>query len=494
MKKPKPKKKINKIMFKNETIKNKLVKSAPKNKLLNDKKELTSGKVNKKQELKLIKTKNKKNKKAKQKAKPKKTKSIKSYNNNLPVIKVVGIGGGGGNAVSRMSRDFIHGVEFIAINTDHQDLDHCNVRRKVYIGKNLTRGLGTGMNPELGRQAAEENRSEIEEVLKGADIVFLAAGLGGGTGSGASPVVAEIARQNGALVLAFVTKPFSFEGSQRSRIAEEALMKLKDKVDVLVPISNDRIFSLITKDVSILKAFAAIDDVLKNAILGIVEIIAMPGIINLDFADIKSVVQDAGAAVVGVGIASGQNRATLAVEAALNSPLLECTAEGAKGIVFSVAGTRDMKMAEIYEAAQKISETADPGAKIIFGTYYDKNLKPGQLKITLVATGLNGGSVSTSLFGGSSARSALSFDFKTINQELNKDFEDKTVPLKFNFNKFQLKNEDKNKKDKKETNSEKEIENLTNITQDKNENLTSKDEKSDDDLWDTPAFLRRRKK
>ncbi|GIW65257.1 MAG: hypothetical protein KatS3mg093_236 [Candidatus Parcubacteria bacterium] len=481
-------------MFKNETIKNKLVKSAPKNKLLNDKKELTSGKVNKKQELKLIKTKNKKNKKAKQKAKPKKTKSIKSYNNNLPVIKVVGIGGGGGNAVSRMSRDFIHGVEFIAINTDHQDLDHCNVRRKVYIGKNLTRGLGTGMNPELGRQAAEENRSEIEEVLKGADIVFLAAGLGGGTGSGASPVVAEIARQNGALVLAFVTKPFSFEGSQRSRIAEEALMKLKDKVDVLVPISNDRIFSLITKDVSILKAFAAIDDVLKNAILGIVEIIAMPGIINLDFADIKSVVQDAGAAVVGVGIASGQNRATLAVEAALNSPLLECTAEGAKGIVFSVAGTRDMKMAEIYEAAQKISETADPGAKIIFGTYYDKNLKPGQLKITLVATGLNGGSVSTSLFGGSSARSALSFDFKTINQELNKDFEDKTVPLKFNFNKFQLKNEDKNKKDKKETNSEKEIENLTNITQDKNENLTSKDEKSDDDLWDTPAFLRRRKK
>jgi cell division protein FtsZ len=501
MKKTNKKNKINQNISQKEFAK-KVIKDTKKNKIIKKKNEISKEKkinlisnkvhINTKTEVKskVVKVKNKKNKKLKSK----KIKSIKSYHSNLPVIKVVGIGGGGGNAVSRMNRDFIHGVEFIAINTDHQDLDHCNVRRKVYIGKNLTRGLGTGMNPELGRQAAEENRSEIEEVLKGADIVFLAAGLGGGTGSGASPVVAEIARQNGALVLAFVTKPFSFEGSQRARIAEEALMKLKDKVDVLVPISNDRIFSLITKDVSILKAFAAIDDVLKNAILGIVEIIAMPGIINLDFADIKSVVQDAGAAVVGVGIASGQNRATLAVEAALNSPLLECTAEGAKGIVFSVAGTRDMKMAEIYEAAQKISETADPGAKIIFGTYYDKNLKPGQLKITLVATGLNGGSVSTSLFGGSSVRSALNFNFKKIDQELDRDFEDKTAPLKFNFNKFQSKNEDKNKKDKKEINEIIEAKDLINEEKNKDENLILNNKENDDDLWDTPAFLRRRKK
>ncbi|MGC8775812.1 MAG: cell division protein FtsZ [Minisyncoccia bacterium] len=431
-------------------------------------------------------------KKSKSKSKVKSKNKIKTYHSSLPIIKVIGIGGGGGNAVSRMNRDFISGVEFIAINTDHQDLDHCNVRKKIYIGKNLTRGLGTGMNPELGRQAAEENRNEIEEALKGADIVFLAAGLGGGTGSGASPVVAEIARQNGAITLAFVTKPFSFEGSQRARIAEEALMKLKDKVDVLVVVSNDKIFSLINKDVSILKAFAAIDEVLKNAILGIVEIIAVPGIINLDFADIKSVVQDAGTAVVGVGIASGQNRATLAVEAALNSPLLEFTAEGAKGIVFSVAGTKDMKMSEIYEAASKIAETADPGAKIIFGTYYDKNLKPGQLKITLIATGLNGGATSVSLFGGSKIHSALNSNFLPKNFEQNFEVEEKTAPLKFNLNKtnFPFKNKEENKK------AELENKILKDEKEENNADLNSSktEEKPDEDIWDTPAFLRKKKK
>lgn len=431
-----------------------------------------------------------------------KFKPLKSiHNSNFPIIKVVGVGGGGGNAVSRMNKDFIRGVEFIAINTDHQDLDHCNVKKKLYIGKSLTRGLGTGMNPELGRQAAEENRSDIEEVLKGSDIVFIAAGLGGGTGSGASPVVAEIARQNGALTLAFVTKPFSFEGTQRASIAEDALMKLKDKVDALVVISNDKIFSVINKDISILKAFAAIDDVLKNAILGIVEIIAVPGIINLDFADIKSVIQDAGTAVVGVGIASGQNRASLAVEAALSSPFLEFSAEGARGIVFSVAGTKDMKMSEIYEAAQKVSEIADPGAKIIFGTYYDKNLKPGQLKITLIATGLNGGATSTiSLFGGSSIRSSIKFDFNNFKKDnllIDKEnVEEKTQPLKFNFYKNKkdkildnneksslnnLENDENNKKDEENSNSE------------NNKILDSNLDNQDDDLWDTPAFLRRKK-
>ncbi len=331
----------------------------------------------------------------------------------LPVVKVVGVGGGGNNAVSRMSKDIIRGVDFIAINTDHQDLDHCNVKHKLYIGKNLTRGLGTGMNPELGRQAAEENRAEITEYLKGADLVFLAAGLGGGTGSGGLPVVADIARQNGALTLAFVTKPFSFEGGKRMQIAEEALLRLKDKVDILVVISNDKIFSLIDKDTSIIKAFNAIDNVLKNAILGIVEIIALPGIINLDFADIKSVIEDAGSAVVGVGVASGSNRSSLAVETVLNSPLLEVNANNARGIVFGVAGGRDLKMNEIYEAAKKINEIADPNAKIIFGAYYDKNLKPGQLKITLIATGLNGGSKTTSLFVDSKVHTPF-LDFKTL--------------------------------------------------------------------------------
>jgi len=416
----------------------------------------------------------------------------------LPVVKVVGIGGGGGNAVSRMSRDFVRGVDFIAINTDHQDLDYCNVKHKIYIGKNLTRGLGTGMNPELGRQAAEENRSEISEFLKGADIVFLAAGLGGGTGSGALPVVAEIARQNGALTLAFVTKPFLFEGGQRMRIAEEALMKIKDKVDVLVVISNDKIFSIINKETPILKAFSAIDDVLKNAILGIVEIIAVPGIINLDFADIKSVVQDAGTAVVGVGIASGQNRAKTAVEAALTSPLLECSAEGAKGIVFGVSGGRDMKMTEIYEAAQRVSEIADPGARIIFGTYYDKKLKPGQMKITLIATGLNGGSTTTTLFGQgirSSLGLGLGLDKPKPTIEIfdkNKEKEEQDLPSnKLNFGKdiFSLVKE-KNK-DKKEK-----IEDEKNLTSQKEDLEIKKEEKEEekDDIWDTPAFLRRKKK
>lgn len=407
----------------------------------------------------------------------KKSKNIKngvSYN-YLPVIKVVGIGGGGGNAVSRMNREFIRGVDFIAINTDHQDLNHCNVRHKIYIGRNLTRGLGTGMNPELGRQAAEENRSEIAEALKGADIVFLAAGLGGGTGSGAFPTVAEVAKQNGALTFAFVTKPFTFEGTQRAKIAEEALMKIKDKVDVLVVVSNDKIFSLISKDTPLLKAFAAIDDILKNAILGIVEIIAVPGIINLDFADIKSVVQDAGTAVVGVGVGSGQNRAIAAVEAALHSPLLEVSADGAKGVIFSVAGTRDMKMAEIYQAAQKISEVADPGARIIFGTYYDRRLKPGQLKVTLIATGLGGGATTTSLFGASTLKSSFNFDFKKL--ETVEEKKESSLPFSLNLA-------------QKISNKEKESTKKGSNDQGENQPTQQKEE----DIWETPAFLRKKKK
>ncbi len=314
-------------------------------------------------------------------------------------IKVVGIGGGGGNAVSRMSRNFIRGVEFIAINTDHQDLDHTSVRRKIYIGRNLTRGLGTGMNPELGRQAAEENRSEIAETLKGADLIFIAAGLGGGTGSGAAPVVAEIAKQSGALTLAFVTRPFAFEGVQRERIAQEGIVKLRDKVDALVVVPNDRIFSIISKDTPLLKAFEAIDDVLRNALQGIVELIVVPGIINLDFADVKSIMEGTGAAIVGLGVAAGPERAVEAVRQAINSPLLEISAEGAKGILLGVAGGRDLKMNEVNEAARLVAQAADPAARIIFGAYRDRNIRPNQLKIILIATGLNGLTHANSLFG-----------------------------------------------------------------------------------------------
>jgi cell division protein FtsZ len=313
-------------------------------------------------------------------------------------VKVIGIGGGGGNAVARMAKDFTRGVDFIAINTDHQDLDECDVKTKLYIGKSLTRGLGTGMNPDLGRQAAEENRSEITEAVQGADLVFLAAGLGGGTGSGATPIVAEAAKQSGALTIAVVTKPFTFEGSQRERIANEALIKLRDKVDAIIIVPNDRIFTVISKDTPIVKAFEAIDEILRNALKGLVEIIAMPGIINVDFADVKNIMQDAGIAIVGVGRASGPDRAVKAVNAALHSPLLETNPEGAKAVLLGITGSRDLRMTEVNDAAKIVAQTADPGARIIFGAYHDRNMKPGELKVTIVAAGFSG-SQPGALFG-----------------------------------------------------------------------------------------------
>ncbi len=321
----------------------------------------------------------------------KKSKRNESNGNYSAKIKVVGVGGGGGNAVSRMCNDLgIRGVDFIAINTDAQDLDYCRAKRKIYIGKNLTRGLGTGMNPDLGRQAAEENRAEIVEALKGADLVFITAGLGGGTGSGAGPMVAEAVKESGALTIAVVTKPFTFEGAQRSRIAQEALVKLKEKVDTLIVIPNDRIFTIVRKDTPLLKAFEYIDDVLRAAVQGIAELIAVPGIINLDFADVKAVMKDAGPALVGIGLGGGQDRALTAVNQVVNSPLLEVSIDGAKGVLFGVAGNRDLKMNEINEIAKVIAASVDPGAKIIFGAYYDRKLRPGQLKVTLIATGFNG--------------------------------------------------------------------------------------------------------
>jgi cell division protein FtsZ len=257
------------------------------------------------------------------------------------------------------------------------------------------------MNPDLGRQAAEENRSEISEAVQGADLVFLAAGLGGGTGSGATPIVAEAAKQSGALTIAVVTKPFTFEGSQRERIANEALIKLRDKVDAIIVVPNDRIFTVISKDTPIIKAFEAIDEILRNALKGLVEIIAMPGIINVDFADVKNIMQDAGIAIVGVGRATGPDRAVKAVNAALHSPLLETSPEGAKAVLLGITGSRDLKMTEVNDAAKIVAQTADPGARIIFGAYYDRTMKPGELKVTIVAAGFNG-SQPGALFGGPS--------------------------------------------------------------------------------------------
>lgn len=316
----------------------------------------------------------------------------KSNKYNLAKIKVVGIGGAGNNAVSRMFDYFPRQVDLIAINTDVQDLNYTKAKKKIQIGKNLTKGLGTGMNPELGRQAAEENRSEITEVLKGADMVFITAGCGGGTGTGASPIVAEISKELGILTVAVVTKPFGFEGTQRAQIAHEGIIKLREQVHTLITIPNDRIFSLISKDTSLIKAFEAIDEVLKNSVLGITELIVAPGIVNVDFADVKAVMNEGGSAIIGVGVANGPERATKAANLAINSPLLEASIDGAKGVLFSISGHRDLKMNEINEVAKLISENVDQSARIIFGAYYDRKLNKGQLKVTLIATGFNGSS------------------------------------------------------------------------------------------------------
>ncbi|MEK7174651.1 MAG: cell division protein FtsZ [Patescibacteria group bacterium] len=408
--------------------------------------------------------------------KQKKSAAKKDRPQNTPLlnIKVVGIGGGGGNAVSRISKDFIRGVEFLAINTDHQDLDHCEVRHKVYIGRNLTRGLGTGMNPDLGRQAGEENRSEIAEALRGADLIFLAAGLGGGTGSGTTPIVAEVAKQNGALTLAFVTKPFAFEGSQRQKIAEEALLKLKDKVDALVVVPNDRIFTIISKDTPIMKAFEAIDDVLKNSLAGLVDLIVSPGIINVDFADVKTVIQDAGSAIMGLGIASGPDRAVNAVNQALNSPLLEVNPEGARGVLLSVSGGRDLRMNEVNDAARMVAQTVDPAARIIFGAYYDRKLKPNQIKITLIATGFSEGVSGGSLFGASGnfgeAKTSFFGTPRPFHDETKKSEEAKKEEEDLLFVKHKTIPAEAPKEDK------------------------TKSKKPESDAWDIPTFLRRKRK
>lgn len=304
-------------------------------------------------------------------------------------IKVVGVGGGGGNAISRMYEDFPRGVELIAINTDLQDLNQTQAKKRIYIGKNLTKGMGTGMNPDLGKQAAEENRAEITEAIKDADMIFVTAGMGGGTGTGAAPVVAEIAKDLGILTVGIVTKPFAFEGGQRSKIAEEGIIRMRDRVDTLITVPNDRIFSIISKDTSLMKAFEEVDKILRDSVRGVTELILTPGIINIDFADVKAVMRDSGSAMVGLGIASGNGRAGKAASAAINSPLLETSVEGARGILLCISGRNDLKMHEINEIASAVAEGADQSARIIFGTYYDRKLNKGQLKITLIATGFS---------------------------------------------------------------------------------------------------------
>jgi len=310
-------------------------------------------------------------------------------------IKVIGVGGGGCNALARMIEARIHGVEFIAVNTDAQALHNSNAPIRIHIGKSLTRGLGAGMNPDIGRQAAIDTKEEISAAVKGADMVFITTGLGGGTGSGAAPIVAEIAREAGALVLGVVTKPFTFEGIQRMKIAEAAWHGLRERVDSLITIPNDRLLSIIDRKTPLLDSFAIVDDVLRQGVQGISDLITIPGIINLDFADVKAVMSNSGSALMGIGRASGDDRAIEAAKMAINSPLLEVSIDGATGVLFNVSGGVDMAMAEINEAARIITEHISPEAKVIFGAVLDDKLKKGEIKITVVATGFNNGQPST---------------------------------------------------------------------------------------------------
>lgn len=314
---------------------------------------------------------------------------IKPQTTSFAKIRVIGIGGGGGNVINSMvSGGQIKGVEFMSINTDAQALLTSLADIKIQIGENLTRGLGSGGNPEMGMKSAEESKEKIKEMLDGTDMVFLAAGMGGGTGTGATSVIAEVAKEAGALTVAVVTKPFLFEGTRRMVAAEEGIERLKEKVDTLIVIPNQRILEVIDKKLSLLEAFKVADSVLNHGVQGISDLITIPGLINVDFADVKTIMTNAGSALMGIGIGVGENRAQLAARQAASSPLLEVSMEGARGVLFNIIGGTDLSMSEVNEASKIITSAADPDANIIFGATIDENLHD-QIRITVIATGFD---------------------------------------------------------------------------------------------------------
>ncbi|MFZ2303271.1 MAG: cell division protein FtsZ [Minisyncoccia bacterium] len=337
-------------------------------------------------------------------------------------IKVIGVGGSGKNAVNHMVTSKIKGVEFIVMNTDAQDLHHSLAQKKIHIGKNLTRGLGTGMNPEIGRKAAEETKEEVQGVIKGADMVFIAGGMGGGTGTGAAPVVACIAKEQGALTIGVVTRPFTFEGSHRGRIAEQGLDELRKNVDALIIVPNDRILNVADRDTTFKNAFMMSDEVLRQAVEGISDLITTPGIINVDFADIRSVLTNAGSALLGIGSASGENRAQEAALAAINSPLLDLSISGAKSVLFAIAGGADLRMHEINEAAKIITESIDPDARVIFGAIIDDKLKKNEIKITVIAAGFPESAEKRNLFSASTKQQPIQREENREKREINNSF------------------------------------------------------------------------
>ena len=304
---------------------------------------------------------------------------------------MIGVGGSGHNAIHRMMQVGIDKVEFIAVNTDSQALSHSKADRKVHIGRKTTRGLGAGMNPEIGRASAEENKEEIFETIKKSDMVFITCGLGGGTGTGAAPVIADLSKKAGILTVAVVTKPFAFEGAKRKELAEKGYEELKSKVDTIISIPNDRVLQIIDKKTPLLQAFKTVDDVLRQGVAGIAELVTVPGLVNVDFADIKTIMENAGSALMGIGRGKGENRAIEAARAAIGSPLLETAIDGAKGVLFNIVGGKSLSMHEVDEAAKFVTKSVDPDAEIIFGAVIDENMDD-EVNITVIATGFDEGS------------------------------------------------------------------------------------------------------
>jgi cell division protein FtsZ len=391
-------------------------------------------------------------------------------------IKVIGVGGSGKNAVNHMISSKVKGVDFITVNTDAQELHHSLAKKRIHIGKNLTRGLGTGMNPETGKRAVEETKEEVQETIKGADMVFVACGLGGGTGSGASPTVARTSKELGALTVAVVTKPFFFEGQQRAKVAETALEELRKEVDAIIVIPNDRLLSTIDKNTTVKNAFATCDEVLRQAVEGISDLITTPGIINIDFADIRTVMENAGSALMGIGMATGEHRAIEAAKQAINSPLLDVSINGAKGVLFSIAGGEDLTMFEIQDAAKVITESIDPQAKVIFGTVRDDKLKKNEVKVTVIAAGFPEGAVGAPVQANKPA-------FGTVGEAMSR--EEKKVEVKEEAPRRRLFNTAA-----PTPTPIKDVKEKVTVLEEKKESKVVDD---DDDWGAVPAFLRRSK-
>ena len=387
-------------------------------------------------------------------------------------IMVIGIGGSGKNAINHMINSKVKGVSFICMNTDTQDLHHSLAEKKIHIGKNLTKGLGAGMNPEIGRKAAEETKSEIQDTIKGSDMIFIACGMGGGTGTGAAPIAARAAKEQGILTVAVVTKPFFFEGNNRMKIAEKGIEDLAKEVDAIIIIPNDKLIQLADKTTNFKDAFANCDDVLRQAVEGISDLITTPGVINVDFADIRAIMSDAGSALMGIGLASGDGRAAKAALQAINSPLLEVSINGAKGVLFAISGGDDITIHEIQEAAKIITESIDKDAKVIFGTIHDEKLKKGELKVTVIATSFTNDLPRKNLFSGTNVLN------QTILKEENVEKAVKEIHNTIkNVNSSNSINNDFMKKMEKKANGVEEI-----IIDDDNEDWSA-----------VPAFLRRKK-